>query len=499
MITKHTRNGTTGRVMKPTRILLMLLALAAVFATRTLAADRPNILLVLSDDLGYADLACFGHPRIKTPNLDKLANEGMRLTACYSASAVCSPSRTALMTGRTPCRVGIHRHIPWGSPMHVQRREITIARLLRDIGYATCHVGKWHMNGMFNQPEQPQPGDHGFDYWFSTQNNALPNHQNPNNFVRNGRPVGPLEGYSSELIVAEAVRWLKQVRPKEKPFFLYCCFHAPHDPIATPARYIDMYAPPDDPQRAVYYGNVSHMDEEVGRLLRVLDECHLRDNTFVWFTSDNGPEVEPYGYGSAAPFRERKCHLYEGGIRVPGILRWPGRIAPGSTCDEPVCGVDFLPTVCAVTGAKVPQDRPIDGASILPILAGRPIDRRTPLYWQYNYAPSQPKVAMRIGDWKLLGLLDAPAWKPNQDIRPDDMRTFKTSELSGFELYNLRADPSETTDLAQREPQTLKSMSEQLRKLYREVRDESPSWPQWTAPNYEGERIRRFKLKDVGR
>lgn len=461
---------------------------------------RPSFVLVLCDDMGYGDLGCFGHPTIKTPNIDKLAAEGMKLTACYSGGACCSPSRTALMTGRTPCRAGIHAHIPWGSPMHVQRQEVTIATLLRQAGYATCHVGKWHMNGRFNQPEQPQPSDHGFDYWFSTQNNAMPNHRNPDNFVRNGQPVGLLQGYSSQLIIDEAIGWLKETRPKDRPFLLYVCFHAPHEPIATPAEYIDMYPAPDDPNRSVYYGNVTHMDHELGRLLETLDQLHLRDDTFLWFTSDNGPAYRvPYPYGSAGPLREKKGHVYEGGIRVPGILRWPGRIKPGTVCDQPVCGVDFLPTLCAITGAPIPEDRPIDGASILPILEGHAIQRTTPLYWQYNQAPTAPKVAMRIGDWKILGLLDAPQPKPSQSIGPDDMRIFKSAELVRFELYNLREDLGETTDLAQREPRRLETMVQVLRKKYREVRDESPVWPAWEAPPYDRDHIRWFKREDVGR
>src|SRR5687768_2662589 len=200
-----------------------------------LAAQRPNIVLVLADDLGYGDLACFGSEKLQTPNLDRLAAEGLRLTSCYAGHANCSPSRTALMTGRTPTRVGVRNWIPQDSPVHVRKSEITIATLLKQNGYATCHVGKWHMNGEFNEPTQPQPGDHGFDHWFSTQNNAIPSHRNPDNFVRNGKPVGKLEGYSSHLVVDEAVRWLGKGRDKARPFFLYVCFHEPHEPIASDA------------------------------------------------------------------------------------------------------------------------------------------------------------------------------------------------------------------------------------------------------------------------
>jgi arylsulfatase A len=451
---------------------------------------RPNFVVVLADDLGYGDLACYGHPQIKTPNLDRLAAEGMRLTSCYAAAANCSPARTGLMTGRTPYRAGIHNWIPMFSPMHVQRSEITIATLLRGAGYATCHVGKWHLNGQFNLPDQPQPSDHGFDYWFSTQNNALPSHENPDNFVRNGKEVGKLEGYSAQIVVDEAIHWLTDVRDKGKPFFLYVCFHEPHEPIATDKRFADMY-PSDDPTLSAHHGNVTQMDDALGRLARTLDKLKLRDSTLLLFTSDNGPAItRDHPHGSAGPLRDKKGAMYEGGIRVPGIIRWPGHTKPGQISDEPVCGVDLLPTLCAITSIPVPTDRPIDGASFLPILAGKPIKRTTPLYWQYNRASSKPKVAMRDGDWKILAQLTGPELTPTGDIGEEDMKIIKSAELTSFELYNLREDIGETTDLAETQPQRLAEMSAVLRKLYRDVRDESPVWPAWQWPRYEANRIK---------
>ncbi len=263
-------------------------ATTSLLAAEAKKAARPNILVVLADDLGYGDLACYGHPRIKTPNLDRFASEGLRLTSCYAAAANCSPARTGLMTGRTPYRVGIHNWIPMLSPMHVRSSEITIATLLQRDGYATCHSGKWHLNGRFNLPGQPQPSDHGFDHWFSTQNNALPNHKNPNNFVRNGTPAGKLEGYSAALVVDEAISWLKTGRDKAKPFFLYVCFHEPHEPIASDKRYTDLY-PSDDPSFSAHHGNITQMDDAFGRLMRTVDDLKLREETLVLFTSDNGP------------------------------------------------------------------------------------------------------------------------------------------------------------------------------------------------------------------
>jgi arylsulfatase A len=233
------RGVTTAVLLTAAVSFLQLISAAA--ADETGKKPRPNFVVVLADDLGYGDLACFGHKTVKTPNLDQFANEGTRLTNCYAAAANCSPSRCGLMTGRTPYRVGIHNWIPMYSPMHVRKREITIAALLRQAGYATCHVGKWHLNGQFNMVGQPQPSDHGFDYWFSTQNNALPTHHNPDNFVRNGKPVGKLKGYAAQLVVDEAIEWLTEKRDVQKPFFLYVCFHEPHEPIASAKRFTDLY------------------------------------------------------------------------------------------------------------------------------------------------------------------------------------------------------------------------------------------------------------------
>lgn len=472
------------------RLACCLLSLWSVSVRASAAPSRPNIVLVLADDLGYGDLACYGHGVIKTPNLDQFAADGLRLTSCYSAAANCSPARTGLMTGRTPYRAGIHTAIPMLSPMHLRAPEVTIAKLLRDAGYATCHAGKWHLNGMFNLPGQPQPGDHGFEHWFSTQNNCLPNHHNPNNFVRNGIPVGPLAGYASKLVADEAIHWLDTLRDPSKPFFLYVCFHEPHEPIRTDPRFENLYSQVGDPSTRAYYGNVSQMDEAFGRLMRKLDASGLRENTLVWFTSDNGPaRTRWHAAGSPGPLREFKGHVYEGGIRVPGVIRWPGHVRPGVESDESVCGVDLLPTVCAITGIPAPADRAIDGTSILPLFEGRGVQRTTPLYWQFNYALSEPKVAMRIGDWKVLATVDAPSISRAAGITALGSRVIKSAPLGVYELYNVKQDIGETTDLANREPQRLKQMVAALETMYRQVQAEAPVWPVWDDPKYETERI----------
>ena len=434
----------------------MLAAPRATFAAADQSAQpRLNFLIILADDLGYGDLGCFGHKTIKSPNLDKLAAAGMKLTNCYASAPVCSPSRAGMLTGRMPYRCGIYDWIQPDSPMHLRKEEVTVAALLRSAGYATCHVGKWHCNGKFNSPEQPQPNDHGFDWWFSTRNNADPSHHNPVNFVRNGKEVSPLEGYSSTLIVDEAIGWLRR-RPSDRPFCLFVWFHSPHEPVATANEFVEMYPQATQPEEAVYWGNVTQMDYEAGRLLRALDDMQLRDNTFLFFTSDNGPEFRGnHPFGSAGPLRGKKSYLYEGGIREPGIIRFPGKTHPGQVCDEPITNLDLLPTLCALAGVKVPGDRPIDGASLLPIFAGRPIDRAHPLYWQYDKAVGGPTFALRDGDWKLLALPD----------------------LQTFELYNLKEDVAESNNLAAQQPQRVQAMAATLMRLYREIKAKGPTWP----------------------
>ncbi len=456
------------------------------------SADRsrvPNVVLILADDLGYGDLGCYGHPRIQTPNLDRFAREGLKLTSCYAAAANCSPSRAGMMTGRAPFRAGIYNWIPMYSPMHLRRSEITIATLLRDAGYDTCHVGKWHLNGDFNGPSQPQPSDHGFNHWFSTQNNALPNHRDPNNFVRNGKPVGRLAGFSAQLVAREACDWLNSGRDADKPFFLFVCFHEPHEPIATDARFAKLY-PSDDPSLSAHHGNVTQMDHAFGQIVQALDELNLRDSTFVFFTSDNGPAITSiHPHGSAGPLRDKKGYLYEGGIRVPGIIQWPGHAKPGTVSDEPVSGVDFLPTICELVNVEAPNDRKLDGTSFVPLLSGGSIRRKTPLYWQFNRARSDVKVAIRQGKWKLLARLTTPAPAPSGEIAEGEIAAIKSAELTGFELYDLNSDVAERTNVKESHTDIFARMQKLMAAQYVDVRREAPEWPVWEWPRYEAQHI----------
>ncbi|MCA9066493.1 MAG: sulfatase-like hydrolase/transferase, partial [Planctomycetaceae bacterium] len=445
-------------------------------------SPRPNIVVILADDLGYGDLGCYGDAALKTPHIDQLASEGLRLTSCYASHPNCSPSRAGLMTGRTPFRLGIYNWIPTFSPMHLRRSEITIATLLRNSGYDTCHAGKWHLNGGLNLVDQPQPWDHGFSHWFAVQNNALPNHRNPWNFYRNGVAVGPQQGYSAELVSAESVRWLKEQRDPSKPFFLFTCFHEPHEPIASADRFTELY-PSDDPSYSAHHGNISQLDEGVGRILQAIDDLGQRDNTFILFTSDNGPAITAmHPHGSAGPLRDKKGAIYDGGIRVPGILRWPGHVVAGTVSDEPVCGLDVLPTLCEVVGIDPPNDRALDGASLVPVLSGNSVVRSKPLYWQFNRAKSDVKVAIRDGQWKLVAGLNVSPPAVGADITQEELHQIRTAELAGFELYDLNNDIAESSNVASGHPEKLEELKAVMQSIFEDVRSESPDWPEWTWP-----------------
>jgi arylsulfatase A len=443
----------SGRATCLSAALTMALAM---LATSTQAGDspRPNIIVLLCDDLGYGDLSCFAHPTIRSPNLDKLAAEGVRLTHCYSSSPVCSPSRAGLMTGRNPNRLGIRDWIPAGSGIHLPSQELTLARLLKQAGYRTCHVGKWHLNSRTDGSE-PTPGDAGFDHWLYTQNNAAPSHLNPTNFIRNGQQAGRLAGPSSHVVVEEAIRWLD--RPGGEPFFLNVWFHESHEPVAAADEFLKLYPNESNLDRRHYYGDVSQMDTAVGKLMKYLDDHGLRDNTLVFFSSDNGPEtLKRYAgaqrsHGSPGPLRGMKLHVTEAGYRVPGIVRWPGHVPAGTTSAEPVCHVDLLPTLAAIVGVRPPQDRALDGANLLPLLEGKPVARPHPLYWQYDFAISKPwEVSLRDGPWKLLA----------------------NRTLDRFELFNLADDVREAHNLADQEPDRVQKMAAEMKRIHAAIEEE---------------------------
>lgn len=472
---------------------LFSLVLVSLLAVSGSANESPNVVVILCDDLGYGDLECYGHPHIKTPNLNRLAAGGIRLTDCYSAAPVCSPSRVGLLTGRSPNRAGVYDWIPEaGKPtpdrrqlVHMRAQEITVAQLLQNAGYQTCLVGKWHCNAAFNQPSQPQPGDFGFDHWLATQNNASPSHHNPQNFVRNGKQVGPVDAFSCQFVVKEAIDWLEQT-DREQPFFLYVAFHEPHEPVASPQslvqQYRDVAANEDEAQ---YFANVANVDAAVGKLLTNLERLGRRDNTLIVFTSDNGPEtLNRYrtanrSYGRPGPLRGMKLHTTDAGFRVAGILNWQGHLAPGlvgSDCPTPVSSLDLLPTCCALAGIEPPPDLQLDGTDISPLLRGQPLSRPKPLVWAYYNAINDARVAMRDGNWKVLAKLNGGQLKKMSNVTTETLPLIRDAQLTEIEIYDITSDLHEDRDLAATQPELAEKLGEQLRRHYQQLVRDSHAW-----------------------
>jgi len=329
-------------MIRSKRVAHWATAVLASIALAAQAAEQPNILLIYVDDLGYGDLSSYGHPVIETPNIDRLAAEGVKLTNYYAPAALCSPSRAGLMTGRMPYRTGIRSHIAGGSGTFLALDEVTLAESLRDAGYATALIGKWHLNSDLGSDTEPQPLDQGFDYAYGHDAFQIPTNRNPINIYRNGVQLPEQQGFIGALYADEAIAWLAK-RDAAQPFFLYLSMAEPHTTIENPAAFNEKYAAftngPVVPipsgaridaafkERLVprgpgeYYANVYYMDAQIGRVLDWLDAQDLDENTVVVFASDNGPVTENWfhwwevnAYGSTGGLRGRKHLVYEGGI-----------------------------------------------------------------------------------------------------------------------------------------------------------------------------------------
>ncbi len=458
----------------------LLRALTLLFLAAAASAAPPNIVLFLVDDLGWKDLGCQGSAVFETPHADSLAADGVRLTNAYAACPVCSPTRAALMTGRTPARVGLTGHItailrhrypehgrivPPDDRMFLALEEKTVAEALGEAGYVSASMGKWHLGS-----EAYWPTRQGFDlnvaghthgspttYWFPYL--APAKEWNPRiHNLEGGRPGE----YLTDRLTDEALAFIEE--NQKKPFFLYLTHYAVHTPLEAPAALTAKYrrkpavaASGVDP---VYAAMVEKTDDSLGRVLAKLEELGIADNTLVIFTSDNG------GLMSATdnrPLRAGKGYLYEGGIRVPLIFRWPERLEAGAESSTAAISHDLYPTILEAAGARGPADRPLDGESLLGWLEGKtaPPDERE-LYWYYpHYSPQaqQPGSALRKGRWKLIEHYDPPA----------------------AELYDLAADPGETRDLADAQPARRDAMLERLRALIAE----SGAIPHRSNPAYQ--------------
>jgi arylsulfatase A len=450
-----------------------LLLLAAAFLTTALASadtpQLPNIVVIFIDDMGYADIGPFGAKDYSTPNLDRMAAEGMVLTDFHAATAVCSASRAALMTGCYPERVGTRGAFGPQARRGLNPDEVTLAELCKSKGYATAIFGKWHLG------DHPKflPTRQGFDEWYGLpySNDMWPLHPDyvdlPPDAAGRKRGFPALPLYENEQIVIEEVsgddqaqlttqyteRAVEFIRKnRDKPFFLYL----PHTMVHVPLFVSEKFK---DKSGAGLFGDVvMELDWSVGLVLDTLKECGIDDNTLVIFTSDNGPWLS-YGdhAGSAAPFREGKGTMFEGGYRVPCIARWPGKIPAGQKCDELTATIDLLPTVAALIGAKVPTDRTIDGKNIWPLLTGES-DVQSPHESFYCYYDGELR-AVRDRQWKLhlphqyRTLAGRAGGTGGTPVKYSQSRI-------GEELFDLKNDPGETTNVAAQHPEIVERLRE---------------------------------------
>lgn len=430
--------------MKATRFAAFLAAVCfACAAAQAADARAPNVVLILADDLGWGDVGFNGRTEWQTPNLDRLASQGTKFTRWYTAGVTCAPSRAALMTGRYPIHCGVS-----ANNQDLPAAEVTIAEAMKARGYTTAMFGKWH-HGRPRPPAKSyvHPMDHGFDEFFGFDD-ATEAHQQYPKELWDGREKKPVTGYANILFTDHAVDFLK--RQKDKPFFLYVPYTLTHFRIEAPeedvAPFIGKFKEKkaDEPLNATYAAMVTRLDKEVGRVLAALDELKLTDNTLVLFTSDHGATFEAGNKGTSAyhnsngPFRGQKRTLWEGGVRVPGIVRWPGQVPAGKTSDEIVHMTDVFPTL--LTAAQWPEPAlKLDGHNLLNVWRGTARSPPRTLFWEWRVEGYNQVAAMR-GDLKLV-------------------ITGNTSP----ELYDVVNDPGEMRSLHAEHPKLMKQLQDELK------------------------------------
>ncbi|MFH5804962.1 sulfatase-like hydrolase/transferase [Alienimonas sp. DA493] len=454
-----------------------LAAATLLTASAALAAEpgeepqgRPNLIVVMVDDMGYEGLSCFGNPYFKTPELDRLAAEGMRLTDFHSSGTVCSPTRAGLLTGRYQQRVGIEAvvHPHADHPEHrrgLQRSETTFAEQLKAAGYATGLIGKWHQ-GYPQNSEDYHPQHHGFDEFvgYHSGNIDFVSHvgDHREHDWWHGRVETREEGYTTHLINRYVEDFVVRHAGGDRPFCLYVAHEAIHNPVQVPGDPVRRTTTgwdrwkwrevSEEERIAKYRGMTLPIDEGIGRLRRQLVDLGIAENTLVLFFSDNGPAAD---FPSGSPdLRGAKGEVYEGGHKVPAIAWWPGRIEPGSTSDVPLISLDVMPTLLALAAAPAPP-RPLDGVDLSPVLFGEELPEaltERPLYWASLSNRGTRAEALRQGDWKLV--VQHPQAEPG---------TFQNERVS---LFHLQQDPGERTDLAAERPDRAADMLAQLKAWY---------------------------------
>lgn len=410
---------------------------AAALSPDTPSDQRPNIILCMTDDQGWGDVGYNGLTKIKTPNLDAMAANGLRFDRFYSAHPSCSPTRASVMTGRHPYRM----QCDWPG-MSLRLQEQTIARAVKQVGYSTSHFGKWHLSGgkpgggrALPESDPLHPGHFGFDEWFTVSNWF----DTDWTFSRNGEPT-KIEGDGSDAIMTEALQFIKRNAQEKKPFLAVIWFGSPHVPLAPTAA--DLKAAGGSP----YYGEMVGVDRSMGALRQGLRKLGIADNTMIWFNSDNGAwmddTVEPDAFGSNSHLRGHKGELWEGGIRVPGIIEWPARICKPSITHVPAVTSDIYPTIMELLGIKVAnQNLPIDGINILPLIDGTMTERPRPIgFWHHGER----------------GLQDGPVvWSDNQ-------YKLHRRGKDTYELYDLINDISEKKNLIDEEPAIAATMKAEM-------------------------------------
>jgi arylsulfatase A-like enzyme len=446
---------------KLARAGILSLSIAAVGVSGAERSKTPNFIIILADDLGYGDLGCYGHPSIRTPNLDRMAAEGMRFTDFYSAGEVCTPSRAALMTGRLPIRNGMchdqYRVLRANSTGGLPADEITIASALKARGYATACVGKWHLGNWMNNPAH-HPLRHGFDFYFGLPHS---NDMNPKPGIPKGaasRLDQDPEWWNAPLFLNEQMieqpadqstltrRYTEQAlkfinQNKAKPFFVYFAHTFPHVPLFASSKFKGASL------RGPYGDVVEELDWSVGRILEALRTNKLSDNTFVFFTSDNGPWlIQGMAGGSAGPLKDGKGSTWEGGMREPGIAWWPGRIRAGTVNHEIAGTMDLFPTLLKFAGAPVPSDRIMDGFDLAPTLFETGRSARD----CYLYYRGTQLYAARKGPYKA-HFLTRTGYGPEPAEKHDPPA-----------LYDLEADPSEKFDVAGKHPEVLAEIAAEV-------------------------------------
>ncbi|OWK38661.1 sulfatase [Fimbriiglobus ruber] len=412
------------------------------------AAGKPNILVIVADDLGYADIGVHGGKDVPTPHIDALAASGVRCTSGYVSAPYCSPSRAGLLTGRYQTRFGheFNPHVGDEAKLGLPLDQRTIADRLRGAGYATGLIGKWHQG--YDPAHQPQ--SRGFDDYFGflvgghnfllhKDAEAKFGSAHSHDMIYRGRDLQKLDGYTTDLFTDESLAFID--RHADKPWFLYLAYNAVHTPLEVLKKYGDRVpASVTDPARRGYLSLLVGLDDAVGRVTAHLRKTGRDKNTLIFFFSDNGGSGRKpflaYNTGVNTPLRGDKGQTLEGGIRVPFFVSWPGKIPAGKTYDAPVIALDVLPTACALAGAKVDAD--LDGMNLLPHLTGEAATAPHPaLYWRFG-----PQKAIRQGDWKLV-----------------DWRDFETKTSSGWQLYDLAKDVGEKNNLAAEQPQRVAELS----------------------------------------